>query len=292
MASLWGRVTMNTSVLPPFEPPMKTNRYLPDINRLSVLTATVLLAFALTRLLATTAYLVGFQIFGRIIRFDVDLRIIIILLASGLTAAGMDWLLKSHPLIQKKKRTLDHWLVPMLTALVLGMPLYLLRTDALWWGGFGVGALLLVLVFWAEYVVVSPGDTNYPTAIVVLTVLSFALYLILALALRYGGARLFFLVPALFVATFLVSLRTLHLRLGGRWEIAWAIGIALVGAQLAAGLHYLPISPIYYGMLLLSVLYGLTSLVASLLEGIPLRTAATDPAIMLVLLLLLGIWLN
>lgn len=283
---------MNTSVLPPFETPMKTNRYLPDINRLSVLTATVLLAFALTRLLATTAYLVGFQIFGRIIRFDVDLRIIIILLASGLTAAGMDWLLKSHPLIQKKKRTLDHWLVPMLTALVLGMPLYLLRTDALWWGGFGVGALLLVLVFWAEYVVVSPGDTNYPIAIVVLTVLSFALYLILALALRYGGARLFFLVPALFVATFLVSLRTLHLRLGGRWEIAWAIGIALVGAQLAAGLHYLPISPIYYGMLLLSVLYGLTSLVASLLEGIPLRTAATESTIMLVLLLLLGIWLN
>ena len=283
---------MDTSVLLPFKIPMKTNRYFPDINRISVLTATVLLAFALTRLLATTAYLVGFQIFGRNIRFDVDLRIIIILLASGLTATGMDWLLKSHPLIHKKKRTLDHWLVPMLTALVLGMPLYLLRTDALWWGGFGIGALLLVLVFWAEYVVVSPGDMNYPIAMVALTVLSFALYLILALALRYGGARLFFLAPALFIATFLVSVRTLHLRLGGRWEIAWAIGIALVGVQLAAGLHYLPITPIYYGMLLLGVLYGLTSFVASLLEGIPLRTAATEPAIMLALLLALGVWLN
>ena len=272
--------------------PMNTNRYLPDTNRISVLTATVLLAFALTRLLETTAYLVGFQVFGLIIRFDIDLRIIIILLASGLTATGMDWLLKSHPLISKKKRTLDHWLVPMLTALVLGMPLYLLRMNALWWVGFSVGGLLLVLVFWSEYVVVSPGDVNYPTAMVVLTVLSFALYLILAMILRYSEARLFFLLPMTFLSTFLVSLRTLNLRLGGRWEIAWALGIALVGSQLAAGLHYLPITPVYYGVILLSVLYSLTTLVASLLEGIPLKRALVEPGIMLFLLMVLGVWLH
>ena len=271
---------------------MKTNRYLPDINRISVLTATVLLAFALTRLLETTTYLVGFQVFGLLIRFDMDLRIIIILLASGLTATGMDWLLKSHPLIDKKERTLEHWLVPMLMALVLGMPLYLLRMNPLWWAGFGIGGFLLVLVFWAEFIVVSPGDLSYPTAVVVLTVLSFALYLILAMILRYSGARLFFLLPVIFIATFLVSVRTLNLRLGGRWEIAWGLGVALVGVQLAAGLHYLPITPIYYGVILLAVLYGLTTLIASLLEGIPLRRAAVEPGIMLVLLLVLGIWLR
>ena len=271
---------------------MKTNRYLPDINRISVLTATVLLAFALTRLLETTTYLVGFQVFGLLIRFDMDLRIIIIILASGLTATGMDWLLKSHPLIEKKESTLAHWLVPMLMALVLGMPLYLLRMNPLWWAGFGIGGFLLVLAFWAEYIVVSPGDLNYPAAVVVLTVLSFALYLILAMILRYSSARLFFLLPVIFIATFLVSVRTLNLRLGGRWEIAWGLGVALVGVQLAAGLHYLPIAPIYYGMILLAVLYGLTTLVASLLEGIPLRRAAVEPGIMLVLLLVLGVWLR
>ena len=271
---------------------MNPNRYLPDTNRISVLTAMVLLAFALTRLLETTAYLVAFQIFGLVIRFDIDLRIIIIVLAAGLTATGMDWLLKSHPHIGKKKRTLDHWLVPMLTALVLGMPLYLLRMNLLWWLGFAFGGFLLVLVFWAEYVVVSPGDVNYPTAMVVITVLSFALYLILAMVLRYSAARLFFLLPMTFVATFLVSLRALNLRLGGRWEIPWALGVAFVGVQLAAGLHYLPITPIYYGVILLGVLYGLTTLVASLLEGIPLRRALTEPGIMLFALLVLGVWLN
>lgn len=271
---------------------MNTNRYLPDTNRISVLSATVLLAFALARLLGTSTYLVGFQVFGLVIRFDVDLRVMIILLAAGLTATGMDWLLKSHPLIGKKGRTLDHLLVPMLTALVLGVPLYLLRTNDLWWAGFGVGGLLLVLIFWAEYVVVSPGDVNYPTAVVVLTVLSFALYLILTMIFRYNGTRLFFLLPMLFLATFLVSLRTLNLRLGGRWEIAWALGIALVSIQLTAGLHYLPLAPIYYAMILLGVLYGLTGLVASLLEGVPLRRAVLEPGIMLVLLLSLGVWLR
>ena len=271
---------------------MNTNRFLPDTNRLSVLTAIVLLAFALTHFLETTAYLVGFQVFGLVIRFDVDLRIIIILLAAGLTATGMDWLLKSHPLIGKKERTLDHWLVPMLTTLVLGMPLYLLRTNLVWWVSFSIGGLLLVLVFWAEYVVVSPGDVNYPTAMVVLTVLTFALYLILTIVLRFTQMRLLFLVPVLFLATFLVAVRTLNLRLGGRWEIAWALGIAMVGVQLASGLHYLPIAPVHYGMILLAMLYGLTNFVGSFLEGIPVRRAVLEPGIMLVLLVIIALWVN
>ncbi len=269
---------------------MKTNRYFPDINRISVLTAIVLLAFALTRLLSAASYLLGFQVFGRIILFDVDLRVIIILLASGLTATGMDWLLRSHPML-KGKHTVEHWLLPMLTALVVGMPLYLLPSDTLWWVGFGVGGLLLVLVFLSEYVVVSPGDTNYPVAMVMLTVLSFALYLILALALRYAEGRLWLLTPVFFVATFLVSLRTLRLRLG-RWEITWAVGIALVGVQLAAGLHYWNVSPIQYGMFLLGILYALTNLAASLLEGMPLRRAVVEPVGMLVLVWGAGIWLG
>ncbi len=271
---------------------MKTNRYLPDIDRISVLTATVLLTFALTRVLERSAYLISFQLFGFLIRFDIDLRVLIIVLAAGLTATGMDWLLKSHPLISKKERTLEHWLVPMLMALVLGLPLYLLRTNPLWWLGFGLGAVLLVLVFWAEYVVVSPGDLNYPTAMVLLIVLSFALYLILTAVLRYSGARLFFVLPIIFLATFLVSVRTLNLRRGGRWEIAWALGIALVGVQLAAGLHYLPLSPVYYSLILLAVLYGLTMLVNSILDGIPVRQAVLEPGIMLILLLALGFWLR
>ena len=211
---------------------MASNRYLPDTNRVSVLTAMVLLSFALTRLIPTPEYALELQLPGIYVAFALDLNIVIIILAAGLTATGMDWLLRSHPMM-KGKRTIEHWFLPMLTSLVLGVPLYLLPFGSLWWIGFAIGGVLLILVFWAEYVVVSPGDTSYPTAIAVLTVISFALYLILCIVLRYAGIRLFLLAPALLMATFLVSLRTLHLRLGGRWVFAWAAGIALVSVQLA-----------------------------------------------------------
>jgi hypothetical protein len=287
LASVYETGTMRLSLI--FGCLMDTNRHIPDTNRISVLTATVLLAFALIRLLSTAVYTLAFQVFNWIIRFDVDLRLVVIVLASGLTATGVDWLLKSHPMMEGKS-TLEHWLVPMLTSLVLGMPLYLLPDGALWWVGFGLGGVLLVLVFWAEYVVVSPGDTNYPTAMLVLTVVSFSLYLILAVALRYADIRLFTLLPALFLATLFASSRALYLRLGGEWKIAWAAGIALIGIQLAAGLHYWDLSPIRYGIFLLAPLYALTNLAAALLDGVPLRRAMVEPLMMAFFVLGAGIF--
>lgn len=259
---------------------MKENQHLPDINHISVLTAMILFAFALMQLLSTSAYTLGFQIFGRIIRFEIDLRFFMILLASALTASGMDWVLHNHPLL-KRERTVEHWLVPMFTALVVGMSLYFLPKNSLWWLGFGMGAIFLVAVFWAEYVVVSPGDTNYPSAVVVLSVISFALHLILMLALRYANTRLFILAPAIFLATFFVSLRILNLRLRGKWQFAWAFGIALAVLQVSAGLYYWKISPIRFGLFILGGLYALTSLSTNLIEGIPLRQAWVEPATML-----------
>ncbi len=271
---------------------MQKTHYSPDINRMSVLTVTVLLAFALTHLLSKALYQLAFQIFGRVIRFEFDLRVMVIILAAGLTAAGMDWLLRSHPMMKDKKPAIAHLFVPVLTTLVLGTPLYALFSTSLWWAGFGVAGVFLVLVFWAEYVAVSPGDTSYPVAMVTLTVISFALYLILLLVLRYAEVRLFLLSPALFIATFFVSLRTLHLRLGKRWDVGLALGIALIGVQLAAGLHYLPFSPVQYGIFLLSPMYALIALAGSLIEGMPLRGALLEPGLMLAVILGAGLWLG
>ena len=138
-----------------------------------------------------------------------------------------------------------------------------------------------MLVFLAEYIVVEPSAPNYAIATAGLTALSFAVYLILTTALRFSGARLFLLAPAIFVAAGLVSLRTLHLRVGQKWEFNWALGIALVCTQIGAGLHYWPVSPVQFGLALLGPLYALSSLTSNLLEGIPLRRAMIEPLIAL-----------
>ena len=130
-------------------------------------------------------------------------------------------------------------------------------------GWFFSDRAFLFFVFVAEYVVVDPGAPYYAISMAGLTAISYTLFFVLAVALRYAGVRLYVLAPALFLAATLASLRILHLRLTGRWEYAWALGIAFVCVQLASGLHYWPLSPIQFGLMLTGSLYGLTSLAAN-----------------------------
>jgi hypothetical protein len=255
-------------------------RYLPDSNRIGVLLAAVLLAFALTRLIQAPRFTLELQLPGFYFAFPFGLGAVTILLAAGLSATGMDWLLHDHPSLAGK-RTVEHWLLPTLATVIIGLPLAILPPGSAWWIGFAVGGLLLALVFLAEYIVVEPSAPYYALATAGLTALSYAVYLILTTALRFNGARLFLLFPALFLVAGLVTLRTLRLRVGGRWQYSWAIGAALACAQVAAGLHYWPLSPVQYGLALLGPLYALSTLTGSLLEDVPLRRAALEPLIAL-----------
>jgi hypothetical protein len=240
--------------------------YLPDANRVGVLTATVLLAYALARLIETQRYTLDVSVAGIALSIPLNLTVALILLATGLTATGMDWLLRSHPSFNQAN-TFEHWLLPALTALVIGVPLYTLSGGLEWWLTFALGGLLLVIVFLAEYIVLDPQDARYAAASAALMAVSFALYLILVSALRYAEVRLYLLLPAIFPASALVSLRALHLRLNSRWEFGWAAGLGLVSVQIAAVFHYWPVSPIQFGLVLLGPLYALINMALSVLEG-------------------------
>jgi hypothetical protein len=268
---------------------MQSHRYLPEAGRISVLMAAVLLAFALTRVLSTPNLNLSLPLPGIVIAFSVNLNTAIVILAGGLTATGVDWLLRSHPSLQKGG-TQEHWLLPTLTVLVIGVALYTLPAGATWWVGFGLGGCLLLVVFLAEYVAVDPSDTRYPVASATLTAISFTIFLILSVALRAANARLFLVLPALFLTGGLTALRTLHLRLSERWELAWAVGIAVVTLQLGAALHYWPLSPIRFGLILVGPIYALTVLAVSLAEGHPFRQSFMEPLVMLVLFWGMAFW--
>jgi hypothetical protein len=270
---------------------MPENRNLPDPTRVSILTATVLLAFALTRLVSAPPYELTIPLTGLYIYLTFNLNTLIVLLAAGITAAGMDWLLRTHPSLEKGE-TREHWLLPTLTVLVIGVALYSLPPTVTWWLEFGLGAAILLVVFYAEFVAVDSTDSRYPFATAILTVLAFVIFLILAVALKASNARLFLVAPALFLGGGLVALRTLHLRLNERWEGSWAIGIAVVIVQLGAALYYMPLTPVRFGLGLLGPVYALTALAVSLAEGHPLRQAIFEPAIMLILLCGMMVWFH
>ncbi len=266
-------------------------RHLPESDRLSILAATILLAYALASFVDLPPREISVQLPGLYLAVELNARTVAALLVAGLTASGADWLLRTHPSVQGHK-TFEHWLVPALTALVIGVPLSQISGAPQWWLGFIAGGALLMLVLVAEYITVDSDDMRQPIAAAGLTTVSFALYLILAIALRYAGLRLFLLLPPLILAAWLVSLRTLHLRLHGRWVFLQAGVVALICGQLAAVLHYLPLSPISFGLFLIGPAYALTSLLANLAEDEPLRQAILEPLIVLAILLIITLWIG
>jgi hypothetical protein len=280
---------------------MEAHRHFPDLNRLSVLAATILLAYTTTRFISFPSRDLAFQAPGIYLSFSFDFNTIISLLVAGLAAAGMQWLISDHPGLAagshhipeiRKGEFVPHWLLPALTAWVIGVPLGNLANGIQWWIVFAMGGILFLLVCVAEYIALDPSDIWRPLATAGLTALSFALYLMLAVAIRSGGGRLYLILPSLVLTAGLVVLRTLYLQTNGRWLWTWTAAIAFVVAQIVIGLHYLPFSPVRYGLFLLGPLYALTSLAGTLENGFSLRRGVSEPALMLVLVWGLALWLG
>jgi hypothetical protein len=252
----------------------------PDTERLSVVAAVIMLAYALNRFMEIPAQVIELQIPGLYLEIEINDSILTALLVAGLAATGADWLLRDHP-GRSKQRVFPHMLLPAVTALVIGIPLNQMEFGVAWWGGLLAGTILLVLVLVAEYVVIDTRDARQPLAAASLSAVAFAIYLVLATALRGAGTRLFFILPALMVATWLVSIRTLYLRLHGLWVAYESAIIALIVGQLAAALHYLPLMPLRFGLILLGPAYALTSLFSGLIEEKPTRKLLIEPAIVI-----------
>jgi hypothetical protein len=254
------------------------DKYRPDSNRLGLVTSTVLLALALTRIVPSPGFNFELPLLGFLLSFPFSTNSVMGVLTACLTATGMDWLVRGHPSLNGRA-TFQWWFLPTLTTFVISIPLSILPNGSAWWIGFLVSSIFLYFVFLAEYITVDPDAPYYSGSMAGLTAVSYTLFFILAVALRDGEIRLFLIAPALFLAALLASLRILHLHLSGRWEFAWSVGIALVCVQLAVGLHYWPLSPIQFGLLLVGPLYGLVNLAINLGESIPSRRAALEPAI-------------
>jgi hypothetical protein len=249
------------------------HRYLPEANRLSVLTAMILLAYAIARLADFPLYKLELQALNRDLVFNVNLNILVAFLVAILTATGMDWLLRGHPAFHG--RSIEHWLLPTLTAWTLSIPLITLQHSAAWWPVFGLGGALMVLVFVAEYIVVDSNDARYALASAGLIALAFGLFLILTVTIRFTGARLFLQIPVFVVAGFLVTVRVLQLRTGA-WQFNWAIGLSLMTAQVATGWHYWPLTPFQFALVLFAPLYAVTGLAINLMDKISMSRALIE----------------
>jgi len=261
----------------------RQHSHLPDADRLSTLIAMILLAYALAHFIQLPGRELTIQLPGLYFEIRFGVQELIALLVALMTASGADWLVRAHPNLGKRQRS-EHWLLPGITSWVVGLPLLQLPLSPAWWLGFFLGGLLLLLVLIAEYIVVDPTDSRHAFASAGLTAVSFALFLVLATALRFASLRLFLLLPALALAVFLVSLRTLRLRIPNVWAFTEAGIITFISIQLSAALHYWPLTPVVFGLALLGPAYALTNFFGNLAEDEPIRQAVVEPVIILALI--------
>ncbi len=233
---------------------------------MSTFTATILLAYALAQYVHLPAQHLPLRFAGVYVDLTINIDTLTAVLVAGLVASGMDGLLHTHPQ-RGRQSSVIHWLLPALSAWVLGLSLRLLRPQQTWWAGVLIGGVVLTLVCVAEYIVMGPQDALYPWAASGLTALGFGLFLALAMSLHTAEIRLLWRLPALAAGAALISLRVLHLRLAGSWAVWETYAAAALTMQTGAVLHYLPLSPARYGMMLLAPLYALVTWVEARAEG-------------------------
>lgn len=253
---------------------------LPNVDHLSVVAAMIVLAYTLERFIDLPVWQIAQQLPGLYIELNINVNLITTLLVAGMTAAGANWLMREHPAAQTGS-TLVHAILPALTALIIGIPLSGVPVGLGWWLGLISGAIILVLVLIAEYIAIDPKDGRLPFASAALSAVSFAIFLVLAGALRSAGIRLLYNTPILVFAAWLVSLRVTNLRLHGEWTIYESMIIAFIVGQISAALNYWPLTPISFGLALLGPSYALISLFCNLIEGKQFRHFFLEPTLSL-----------
>jgi hypothetical protein len=250
--------------------------------------AVILLAYVAVRFVQVPAAQLNLQILGVVLPLQFSVNTVLAILVAGLTATGADWLLRDHPALGTRT-TYSHWLLPAMTAWVLALLLSNLAFTSQWWLAFGGCALLLLAILLAEYNSVSEDSRIYAGVNVALSTLSYALFLMLAIGVRGLGLRLFLALPAIALGAFLTGTRVNLLRSVENWHSLQLVAITFLTVQVAAAMHYLPISALSFGLILLGLVFSLNNFAAALNAGEKLPAAAREPAISMAVFLVFAL---
>lgn len=270
---------------------MENHLHLPQTNKLSVVSASILICYALLPFIQVTVREVPLTVAGIFIPLRVNFYNLMSLMAAALAAAGTDWMLRDHPLIASHS-TIPHLILPAMTAGAIGVPLGLLEASLEWWIILAFGSLLLIFILIAEYISLDKQDAHYPLALMVLSAVSYGIFFLLSIALRAANSRLYLMLLVLPLFFAFLCLRILNFRLGGGWRFEWTAVITLIIAQFVMAFYYWPLSPIRYGLGLLGPAYALIGITASLEEKPEVHEIFFEPVFMLGIFWILGIFIK
>lgn len=264
------------------------HRDLPNPDRLGMVSALVLLVYALMPFTSLPVSELPFTVLGVRVAIPLNPYMIISLLTAAAAASGADWILRDHPRLEGAS-TLPYIILPALTAWALGFPLGTLDPGRTWWAVLILGALLIIMVLIGEYAALEPDGYYFPLAQMALTAVACGLLLTVSAAIRFLNLRVYSLTLIMAPLSLFFALRILHLRLG-RWQWDWSAAIALVLTQLAVGLHYWPLPALPTGLIITGIGYAMANWAAVAVLKHDTRMAILESAGMLAICLILAIF--
>lgn len=231
------------------------------INRFSILLAFLALSFALLFLLPANPVLNSFDILG--IHFELSFQSLIPFFLALVTASACVWVFFSHPIWQGEKLNLGkifpNLMLPFIATMILSVVLIQSARSLSWWMVYIFGFLIVGVLLRAEYVLIDEAGNNQTGYSILVISFSFALFLLLSIALKNSGIRIMAQFVFFLLSSFFVSFRLLSLRTGENEKFLTAVIASWLLTQFAVVLHYIFIPPIQYGILLTGLLYSLAS---------------------------------
>ena len=215
----------------------------PSRDRVGALTALILIAYALIRIVTLPTLETEMAALGIVVPVRIDVRVVMLSLAAALASSGALWVLQSHPLANIRRPEYPVGLLPGLAALGMGATLNQLPVGAVWLLGLTFAGILLVGVLYAEFLVFDEHDPRARSAIVGLRTLGIVLVVGVAFGTLAGGLRAVFSVPILFAASTIVCWRSLRLETARTAVWPYSAACGLIASQIAWGLHYWPARP-------------------------------------------------
>ncbi len=182
-------------------------------GRLSVLVGLVILTFSLLPLIqAPSAGSVATSFLGTPLQFELTGATIVLLLVTVLTCAGVDMLVRDHPLVRRGsvKRVFPYWILPGLTVVVASQLLNQANSSGAWIAGLFVIALVLAGVILAEYATIDPEGPFASRARLFLTAMAYVLAALLFALIWNTRVRTSISATLTFIAAFSLAFDLLY----------------------------------------------------------------------------------
>ena len=260
-------------------------------ERLSVLVALILLSLSLMPLIESPTGGIGTSFLGTPLRLEFSGTTLVALLAASLACAGVDTLMRAHPLVRRGEVTLvlPHWIMPGLTVVVASQILGNLTNAAAWVTGLLVTGILLWAVCAAEYATIDPEGPAAGRSRLLLNALGYVLVVLLFGLIWNTRARSLISASLTFLVVFALAfdlLWTSRVGTGRVMLLSAAIGIVMAEGNWA--INYWNTNVFVAAIAQLLAFYELVGLAGQyLLDRLSRRVLIEFAVVMTVALLLL-----